>query len=199
MSSIHEVYRQVPLSTTRDQIRLLRLQQTSGSDIICELKAIDLKPFALLPDYTALSYRWHGGLGPREDLSIWINGHTLSVQPKVHAYLKLMRDERNYGWIFIDSICINQDMSEHNDEKIDQILLMGDVYREAAEVVAWMGESWPAWMAYKGTEEIALLDSLMAKLAKVYNNEKGIIEISKMRSSFGKSFSRKNPGKCRAL
>ncbi|KAL5116173.1 hypothetical protein ACEQ8H_005950 [Pleosporales sp. CAS-2024a] len=46
----------------------------------------------------------------------------------------MVRDQHR-DWIFIDALCINQDESS---EKPTQVALMGDVYRRAEEVLAWI-------------------------------------------------------------
>ncbi|KAK5726043.1 hypothetical protein LTR15_004234 [Elasticomyces elasticus] len=66
------------------------------------------------------------------------------VRPNLYAFLKQARkhiseqDNSSCGpWIFIDALCINQN---NTDEKSSQVALMGDVYRGASEVIAWLGD-----------------------------------------------------------
>jgi hypothetical protein len=49
-----------------------------------------------------------------------------------------MENKCLYGWYFIDAICINQ-VRKATDEKVQQVRLMGDIYRKAGEVSAWLG------------------------------------------------------------
>lgn len=58
------------------------------------------------------------------------------VRPNLHEYLKLVRSERTFCWLFIDAICINQD---DNAEKSTQISLMSRIYGDAQQVQAWVG------------------------------------------------------------
>jgi hypothetical protein len=46
-----------------------------------------------------------------------------------------MSDECHTCWIFIDAICINQ---EDTVERCHQVKLMGLIYRDAEEVIAWL-------------------------------------------------------------
>ena len=47
-----------------------------------------------------------------------------------------MNEAEQSCWIFIDALCINQDDSL---ERSGQVNLMGAVYSNAEEVVAWLG------------------------------------------------------------
>jgi hypothetical protein len=122
-----------PLDHGKRQIRLLRLLEQSPTceALICELKVFSLDES---PQYTALSYCW-GSEKASEDG--FINRQIISVRPNLHSYLILRYIEQEYGWIFIDALCINQD---DKTERQQQVLLMGDVYRTATRVVGWLGK-----------------------------------------------------------
>lgn len=125
-----------PLDVSQRQVRFMRMQHgaDSGDDtnIVCELKSFSLNDD---PDYVALSYAW---TEHKATHLIYLNGTQVIVRPNLFNYLKLMHRERDSDWIFIDALCINQaDVKERES----QVSLMGDVYRSAREVIAWVGSS----------------------------------------------------------
>lgn len=129
MSQTHQhaaIYR----SLQPDQIRLMRMYHGGDSEIQCSLSSFSLDH---CPRYTALSYRW-GEDKPSNQ--IFLGGKAMLVQSNLHDYLKLMKVETQEGWIFIDFLCINQ---QDIAERSRQVALMGQIYKGAWEVVAWMG------------------------------------------------------------
>lgn len=110
----------------------MRLNHSANTGLIeCNLSVF---PLADLPSYTALSYCWTDAA---PSCCILLNGRLFSVRPNLYAYLKIMRNERQTCWIFIDALCIDQ---RDNAERGHFVQLMGQVYREAEEVVTWLGE-----------------------------------------------------------
>ncbi|PPJ57790.1 hypothetical protein CBER1_00114 [Cercospora berteroae] len=88
----------------------------------------------------ALSYCWRT---EKADQLIHVNGEPFVVNPNLFEFLKLINADKDngtgnecVGWIFIDAICINQN---DLDERSSQITLMGDVYKQAEEVIVWLG------------------------------------------------------------
>jgi hypothetical protein len=107
------------------------------------------------PRYHALSYVWGSGGG---DTSIILNGCLIQIKSSLYYALfriqKLFRSgiyrdlgsteeqvlfdlARGSRLLWVDAICINQSDIE---EKSHQISRMGDIYREASDVIAWLGE-----------------------------------------------------------
>lgn len=89
------------------------------------------------PDnYVALSYAW----GPEEPTeSIYINGQLVEVRENLAAALRQLRTIeyfRGGGKIWIDALCINQ---EDNEEKEDQLNMMGLIYNLAGNIMVWLG------------------------------------------------------------
>nr|OQO30221.1 hypothetical protein B0A51_01369 [Rachicladosporium sp. CCFEE 5018] len=121
------------LDPVRRQIRLLRLSSFgNGEDDTVDFELAIHSP-ADTPQYQALSYNWGN-----EDAvcSITINRHAFQVRRNLYEYLRLRRHESEQAWLYVDAICINQ---SDLDEKSTQVALMGDVYRDTIEVVAWLG------------------------------------------------------------
>ncbi|KAH9845118.1 Ubiquitin-40S ribosomal protein S27a [Teratosphaeria destructans] len=74
------------------------------------------------------------------------------LRPNLYAYLQLVEEERQTGWMFIDAICINQD---DLDERGSQVVLIPDIYSKAKEVVAWLGSpSAPGTIASNITAQV---------------------------------------------
>ncbi|KAK3369681.1 heterokaryon incompatibility protein-domain-containing protein [Lasiosphaeria ovina] len=93
-------------------------------------------------DYEALSYAW----GPEHDwASSRIRVHdsqrpwqrrVLKISSALETALRHLRREDATRTLWIDAICINQaDLQERGH----QVRLMGDIYRRASRVVAWLG------------------------------------------------------------
>lgn len=126
------------LDSEHREIRLLRLNNlpSDSSAVPPDILDFELKIFPLdeQPDFVALSYCW--GDEPAT-CTIHVNEMDFMVRPNLHSWLKIMFKERHDYWIFIDAICINQDDVQ---ERSSQVACMGDVYRDAAAVVAWLGD-----------------------------------------------------------
>lgn len=88
-----------------------------------------------LPDYQAVSYAWGSGETTHH---AEIDGLMLSILDSVYAFLQQMFSEHQGGWWWIDSICINQ---EDEKERASQITLMNDIFANADETRAWLGEA----------------------------------------------------------
>lgn len=119
------------------------------------------------PAYEAVSYSWRRdvlltpfirklawflpGLFPKEysveDSSLSrlliCNGKILKIQPNLYDFLLRLRRERRGLPLWIDAICINQDLTDKQacEEKYGQICMMHRIYESAARVLVWLGES----------------------------------------------------------
>ena len=109
---------------------------------------ITLYPFKLerAPPFRALSYTWDDPYqDPYETYSesttehvatIKCNGADMKVTQNLFDALQSLREIGTRGLLWVDAISINQ---EDLVEKSAQILLMGDIYSSAKEVIAWLG------------------------------------------------------------
>jgi len=95
--------------------------------------------------YEALSYTWGARAGTLPitcfDLSSDKNGGegrrgVLLVTPNCDAALRHLRLRLRSRVLWIDAICIDQQSVR---EKNEQVPMMGDIYREAARCVVWLG------------------------------------------------------------
>ncbi|KAI3320661.1 heterokaryon incompatibility protein-domain-containing protein [Xylariaceae sp. AK1471] len=86
--------------------------------------------------YIALSYAW----GPPEHTAtIIVNGQSIKVRANLEFALRQFRGMtyfKSLGQIWINSLCINQD---DNLEKQRQVQMMADIYRNAGNVIVWLG------------------------------------------------------------
>lgn len=64
-----------------------------------------------------------------------LNGHDIPIRKNLHDFLRQMFLEQRRDCMFIDALSINQDDDE---DKAQQVSLMGHIYRDAEEVLAWI-------------------------------------------------------------
>lgn len=85
------------------------------------------------PAYTAISYTWGD---PRQVTDILVNGDRMTVRRNCEDVLRQQCWAKG-GHFWIDAICINQ---ADNDEKSFQVAKMGEVYRDARQTLACVGQ-----------------------------------------------------------
>lgn len=146
-------YDSVKLQTVSTEIRLLDLYPSQHeslqnefntgeasdrqSRLICRLYTMKIEKHAC---YTALSYVWGEG---RKSGSIWVtnvsnNGGEASIPitESLNTALLSLRKADKITTLWIDQICINQ---ADNDEKGEQVVMMGSIYSAAKQVLVWLG------------------------------------------------------------
>ncbi|KAF1843272.1 uncharacterized protein K460DRAFT_290957, partial [Cucurbitaria berberidis CBS 394.84] len=107
------------------------------SPIRCEILEATLDDS---PNYIALSYAWDSHEGK---VSVICNGSCLTVTPNCARALRQIREI--YGkWhavnVWVDAICIDQGSdTDALGERSQQIQIMGEVYKRATHVIAWLG------------------------------------------------------------
>jgi hypothetical protein len=126
-------------------IRVLRISSPPTQiDIEITLRVISLNDSHA---YDCLSYTWGDPQGPslsEEKMTaettekIYSQDHFIEVsQNCLHALRRLSGDLHRQPWIWIDAICIDQKSPE---EKNEQIPLMGEIYKNACDVIVWLGQ-----------------------------------------------------------
>lgn len=115
-----------------DGIRLLKLHARRGDGIECSLEHHRLGS-RHCPPYRALSYTWDNG-DARFDLRMPRNS-VLKVRKTLWDALDSLRDAVSDCWIWCDAVCINQNSEV---ERNYQVRLIGDIYKNANIVVAWL-------------------------------------------------------------
>lgn len=131
----------------QDEIRLFRLKapppgQGGASTLEGRVKVFKLQQ---CPRYRALSYRW-GAKDDKTDLQISLTGgpaqQTKKVPRNLYDYLLTIKlnESRESRWMWIDSICINQDEDEDAlRERRRQVARMDQIYASASWVTVWLG------------------------------------------------------------
>ncbi|KAI2636054.1 heterokaryon incompatibility protein-domain-containing protein [Xylaria nigripes] len=117
------------LSTTRNEIRLLIIEPLAPEDtrIRCHLEHASL--FDLSNEFVALSYHW----GDHADVErILLADHLVSITFSLYKALEELRRRGVYR-VWVDDLCINQ---HDDDERSQQVLRMGAIYRGASMVFA---------------------------------------------------------------
>ncbi|KAI1141067.1 HET-domain-containing protein [Hypoxylon sp. FL0543] len=132
-------YRYKPLNADTREIRMLEIHPAflTLSTIKCSLVIASLDklgddsvPFSF---YEALSYTWGD---PTGKVTIKLDGCPFEVTRNLAAALRRLRAKRGYRYLWVDAICINQaDELERNS----QVALMGLIYRNAEQVLIWLG------------------------------------------------------------
>jgi hypothetical protein len=126
------MYQYKPLIQARS-IRVIRLSPSVNSNpLIIKLQEV---PLVHSSRFEALSYAW---ARPFQGRSILCDGEDLLVSATVEEALKRLRYKTQSRTLWIDQICINQDSEE---ERSQQVALMGDVYTMAARVIVWLGSN----------------------------------------------------------
>ncbi|KAL8976966.1 MAG: hypothetical protein Q9205_007139 [Flavoplaca limonia] len=131
-----DLYQHLPLSNPHS-IRVLKLHPSYDEDspIVVDLVEVTTRS---KPKYYALSYTWGG-----QQLScpIRCGSKILLTTPNCLAALRQLRNENSVEVYWIDSICIDQTSLS---ERSEQVALMGEIYRDAYMVIAWLGKGDPA-------------------------------------------------------
>jgi len=104
-------------------------------------------PLAKAPRYDAISYTWNG---QDRDQDLCLDNGRLKTTKNVIRIVHKRATFKWTNWLWIDAICINQ---EHLGEKLGQIRLMGDIYRSASRVLAWLDY-----------EDVSLLDLILMSI-----------------------------------
>lgn len=120
-----------------DAIRLILLQPSSTEDaeIRCKVVHTRLSLYELntIDHYTALSYVWGSSTSTG---TIWVDESQVAVTANLYSALRDLRDTTKMLPLWVDAICINQ---SNNEEKAQQISLMGRIYATATHTIIYLG------------------------------------------------------------
>jgi hypothetical protein len=118
-----------------NQIRLLRIfQRDATSKVQLEIFHTNLDDN---PTYKALSYTWGSPADPRHGINL--NGCHFEVRENLWHALRRFQAGNVAPVIWIDAICINQ---SSDNERNHQVAKMKRIYKQATEVVVWLGPSY---------------------------------------------------------
>lgn len=116
------------------KIRLIRLPPLARDDTRSSVSlTIEVHDLDDCPNFRALSYTW----GPPQHWNyITVNSHQFVVRRNLFDFLITFPIAKPGELFWIDQICINQKSVQ---ERNAQVPLMGDIYRQASQVVVWLG------------------------------------------------------------
>jgi hypothetical protein len=137
VSSRREFYTSIPVPNGSRSIRLLRLLAAEKSQKNCPLVGhVYLANLVSSQSFTILSYVWGKETNPSHTITCQPQGVRLEITSSCYGALSQLREKYGALTIWVDAICINQ---EDNDEKTDQIRLMGELYSLAERAYVWLG------------------------------------------------------------
>jgi hypothetical protein len=128
-------YEYKSLNQSTSDIRLLKLLPNDGNDKLKNIPACQIFHISLdmNPTFVALSYVWGD---PNSSRIILVEKCPMRVTTSLYDALMAIRPSKEPIIIWIDFLCINQSDTK---EKGWQVALMGDIYRQAKKVIAWLG------------------------------------------------------------
>ena len=143
VQSSHWRYKYSSLGTNSDYLRVLCLRPNAyhNARVECTMEVVALGH--QYSDFTAMSYTWGDPRAEKVDIFVEdSNGRWASFEVLQNLYQLLLhlRHPKKIQRLWIDAICINQG---RNDEAIlernAQLNLMGRIYRQASNVMIWLG------------------------------------------------------------
>jgi hypothetical protein len=129
-----------PLDLSQNTIRLLHIRKGAWpKDVYCSLVEATTDPGEAVP-YQALSYTWGDVEGEeRTQLPlprIFVNNRVFPATNNLRMALSHIQDPNHDIILWADAICINQ---QDNREKGHQVKQMAQIYKNAEEVLIWLG------------------------------------------------------------
>ncbi|KAJ1337582.1 HET domain-containing protein [Microdochium nivale] len=126
-------YTYAPLSLDTRPFRLARLIRASSREAPLECELINSEIDTGSIDYEAVSYTW----GAERDVDVVIvAGQILSISLNLSLVLRDIRLSDRDRTVWIDAVCIDQ---SNNPERSHQVQQMGDIYRNAQQVLFCIG------------------------------------------------------------
>lgn len=116
----------------KDHIRVLELHPGSPGDILCfDLTHVQL---GFNASFEALSYEWRDKHG---SVPVQCDDKQILITPNCKAAMETLRLRSKPRYLWIDAICINQ---KDDQERNQQVAIMGDIFCAADKVLMWLGE-----------------------------------------------------------
>lgn len=128
-------YTHEPIDLSSPAFRLLRILKGQGSTICCEVFQALVRQRSVAISYEALSYVWGS---PEATYVIEINGKPFRITENLYEALGHLQLRDQDRMIWVDAICIDQ---TNKAVRVHQVEHMGDIYKEAAQVLYWLGPS----------------------------------------------------------
>lgn len=121
-------------SSIESKERLIRVVHLKPSLTVDGLLQCRLDTVRLDSQFFCLSYTW-GSAKPRRQIQV--NDHRFYVRRNLWKFLHIARQRGEIQPLWIDAICVDQ---SNVKERNQQVSMMGDIYRNAKEVIVWLGE-----------------------------------------------------------
>ena len=129
------------LDTDAPHFRLIvlgagKLDDPIEADLVAQripIKKEELRHRLEWRQWEALSHCW-GDQSSRQD--IMLNDLRFSVSRNIYEALRYLRHEDKLRFVWIDTVCINQDDVREREE---QVIYMEHIYRAATQVIIWLG------------------------------------------------------------
>ena len=160
------IYRHTPLQDSRS-IRLLKLNpsaEPSGPAEVVELECqlIECK-LDSLPTFSALSYTWEG---QSPTVTMLCEGKELLITANCASALRRLLRDKELRLLWVDSICIDQSSIP---ERNCQVALMAEVFRNAEEVLIWLGDG--SENAHKEIQQLKKMAAIAVNFPKIIEEE----------------------------
>lgn len=124
-------YEHKPLDTTKQRIRLLKLEKGNEGYIRCTINTFNIET---APPYQALSYVW----GPPNPVRyILVGEKRMIIQSNLYRCLLNLRREKEVDYLWIDQICIDQ---SNTIERNHQVQLMSLIYSRCSSMIIWLSD-----------------------------------------------------------
>ncbi|KAI5364716.1 Putative heterokaryon incompatibility [Septoria linicola] len=120
------------LNTHKREIRVVALHSSREHDdpVVCDLHTKSLNAKV---EFEALSYVWGD---QQHTTAIQVNGFLFQAAKNLEEALRRLRHPERQRILWIDAICIDQ---TDNEERTQQVGLMGEIYSQAQQVLVWLG------------------------------------------------------------
>jgi ankyrin repeat protein len=129
-----ETFKYTSIDLEGSTFRLIRiLAAESPSEIQCELFEAWLTRDNNGIPYEALSYTWGG---TQQNFKIGMNGSEMYITQNLYEALQHLRFPDQDRILWVDALCIDQ---SNNKERGHQVQQMDKIYREADQVLVWLG------------------------------------------------------------
>jgi hypothetical protein len=120
-----------------NEIRVLEHEAVQGTGVLACRTKIQALPYANIPaePFSALSYVWGD---PAIKKPLMLDGLVVHVTSNLYSALFTIWSRHPLMRLWVDALCIRQDnIAERNQ----QVLMMGDIFGLAENVIVWLGEA----------------------------------------------------------
>lgn len=123
-----------------DSIRVFQLNPRPSSEAVLTGSLTLRRLYQKQPKYTSLSYSWGRNSDGDASMSksLFLDGYEVSITENLHDFLSQLAepDTADIPLLWIDAICIDQ---ENTKERTRQVSIMANIYREASNLIIWLG------------------------------------------------------------